>query len=127
MKTNPLALLTLALLPSFFTPANADLKDGLVAHWSFDDCTGKDVSGNGRDGIGNGLSCEKTLSGQGAKFTRTSESRVQFPYSSGMPTSGTIALQLKVDSAYQYRNYELSTTEQCALVFTTDVGGGVAS
>ena len=42
MKTTPLALLTLALLPSFFTPAAADITDGLVAHWSFDDCTGKD-------------------------------------------------------------------------------------
>jgi hypothetical protein len=42
MKTKPLALLTLALLPSFFTPANADLKDGLVAHWSFDDCRATD-------------------------------------------------------------------------------------
>ena len=118
------SLLALCLSMGISQNANADLKDGLVAHWNFDDCTAKDVSGNGHDGIGNGLSCEKTLSGQGAKFTRTSESRVQLPYSSGMPTSGTIALQLKVDSAYQYRNYELSTTEQCALVFTTDVGGG---
>jgi hypothetical protein len=53
-KTKPLALLTLALLPSFFTPANADLKEGLVAHWSFDDCTAKDNSGNGHDGTLNG-------------------------------------------------------------------------
>jgi hypothetical protein len=121
LKLNAVAALVAGVLS---TNAAADLNNGLVTNWSFDDCTAKDFSSNGRDGIGNGLSCEKTLSGQGAKFTRTSESRVQLPYSSGMPTSGTIALQLKVDSAYQYRNYELSTSEQCALIFTTDVGGG---
>ena len=34
--------------------ALADLNTGLVAHWNFDDCTAKDVSGNGHDGIING-------------------------------------------------------------------------
>ena len=34
------------------------LKDGLIAYWSFDDCTAKDNSGNGRDGvIQNNVSC----------------------------------------------------------------------
>ena len=75
-------------------------------------------------GIPQGLTYENTPTGQGARFTRASESRVQYPYSSGMPRSGTMELRLKVDSAYQYRNYALSTTESCALVFTTDVGGG---
>ena len=49
MKTKSLSFLTLALLSSFFTTANADITNGLVAHWSFDDCTGKDVSGNNHD------------------------------------------------------------------------------
>ncbi len=30
--------------------AHADLKDGLVAHWSFDDYKATDNSGNGHDG-----------------------------------------------------------------------------
>ena len=34
--------------------AHADLKDGLVAHWSFDDCRATDNSGNGHDGTLNG-------------------------------------------------------------------------
>lgn len=34
--------------------AHADLNDGLVAHWSFDDCSAKDNSGNGHDGTING-------------------------------------------------------------------------
>ena len=38
-----------------FSPvSNAAQNDGLVAHWSFDDCTAKDVSGNGHDGTING-------------------------------------------------------------------------
>lgn len=71
-----------------------------------------------------GLTYVSTPTGKGAKFTRTTESRVQYPYSAGMPKSGTLEARLKIDSAYQYRNYALSTTESCALVFTTDVGGG---
>ena len=34
--------------------AHADLKDGLVAHWSFDDCRATDNSGNGHNGTLNG-------------------------------------------------------------------------
>lgn len=37
-----------------FSPAHAALTDGLVAYWSFDDCTAKDNSGNGHDGAING-------------------------------------------------------------------------
>lgn len=35
-------------------PAPANVNDGLVAYWSFDDCSAKDNSGNGNDGIVNG-------------------------------------------------------------------------
>ncbi|MDD5272379.1 MAG: hypothetical protein PHU14_06625, partial [Methylovulum sp.] len=75
-------------------------------------------------GIPYGLTYENTPTGKGARFTRTSESRVQYPYSQGMPTSGTIETSIKIDSAYSYNNYQLSTNNQCALIFTTDVQGG---
>ncbi len=54
MKTKPLALLTLSLLPTLFTPTFADLNNGLVAYYPFDD-TAKDYSGNKHHGtiIGN--------------------------------------------------------------------------
>jgi hypothetical protein len=65
MKTKPLALLTLALLPSFFTPANADLKDGLVAHWS----RATDNSGNGHDGtLGGNPQCVDGVKGKAFSF-----------------------------------------------------------
>jgi hypothetical protein len=37
-----------------FSPVHADLNTGLVAQYSFDDCTAKDNSGNGHDGTING-------------------------------------------------------------------------
>jgi PKD repeat protein len=41
---------------------------GLVAHWSFDDCTAKDVSGNGHDGVINSSSCNSGIKGSSFKF-----------------------------------------------------------
>ena len=51
------------------TPSKADLNAGLVAHWSFDDCTAKDVSGNGNNGEirGNPL-CTAGVQGKSLKF-----------------------------------------------------------
>ena len=47
--------------------ARADLNDGLVAYYSFDDCTARDVSGNGMDGsIKNNVSCTQGIQGSKA-------------------------------------------------------------
>lgn len=49
--------------------ATADLTTGLVAHYSFDDCTAQDDSGNGYDGIINGApGCVAGISGKGLLF-----------------------------------------------------------
>lgn len=49
--------------------ALADLKTGLVAHYSFDDCTAKDVSGKGHDGVLNGnISCVDGIVNKGLLF-----------------------------------------------------------
>ena len=45
----------------FVRPNKVDLKTGLVAHWSFDDCTAKDVSGNGHDGSVVDTVCENGI------------------------------------------------------------------
>jgi hypothetical protein len=37
-----LQIITLLMLCCFNTPAFATLNDGLVAYWSFDDCTAKE-------------------------------------------------------------------------------------
>lgn len=46
--------------------------DGLVAYWSFDDCTAKDNSGNGHDGdIHGSLECVTGVKGKGFSFGGT--------------------------------------------------------
>lgn len=50
------------------TPTKPDLTSGLVAHWSFDDCTAKDVSGNGHDGVINGASCNSGIKSNAFNF-----------------------------------------------------------
>lgn len=50
---------------------------GLVAHWSFDDCTATDVSGNGHDGTSiNNPVCVDSVIGKGLQFNGTSYVKV---------------------------------------------------
>ena len=44
------------------------LNDGLVAYYSFDDCTAKDLSGNGNDGTINGAKCVDGNFGKALEF-----------------------------------------------------------
>ena len=67
MKRIKAATLLGALLISGTT--SADLKTGLIAHWSFDDCTAKDNSGNGHDGVINGNpQCGNSIKGKTFSF-----------------------------------------------------------
>lgn len=55
--------------------ASADLKTGLVAYWSFDDCTAKDASGSRRDGVlhsgsNSGIECVTGVKGKALHFNR---------------------------------------------------------
>ncbi|MCF7998494.1 MAG: hypothetical protein K9L25_05580 [Methylovulum sp.] len=105
-----LALLSITLIPAITNAAEIWLEG---------------FNGSTTSGTAYGLTYENTpTGGQGARFTRVSESRVQYPYSKGMPKSGTIEINLKVDSGYNYNNYQLSENNACALIFTTDVSGG---
>jgi hypothetical protein len=57
-----------------FSPAHADLNTGLVANYSFDDCTAKDVSGNGHDGTINGNpQCVDGIKGKAFKLNGISD------------------------------------------------------
>lgn len=62
------------------TPAQASLTDGLVAHWSFDDCTAKDVSGNGNNGTINGdIPCVAGSKGKAFKFSNQYSQYIALP------------------------------------------------
>ncbi|MFZ2725675.1 MAG: LamG domain-containing protein [Methylococcaceae bacterium] len=47
----------------------ADLNTGMIAHWSFDDCTAKDITQSGYDGVINGaVQCANGLNGKALNF-----------------------------------------------------------
>ena len=52
---------------------NAGLTDGLVAYWSFDDCTAKDVSGNGHGGSQIGTTCSDGINKKSLTFNGSSD------------------------------------------------------
>jgi hypothetical protein len=52
--------------------ARADPAEGLIGHWTFDDCTAKDVSGGGLDGTIEGpVECVRGQHSKALKFTTT--------------------------------------------------------
>jgi len=63
----PFAIAT-ALIISVGVASAVDLERGLVAYYSFDDCTAKDLSGNGNDGIIYGAKCVDGKFGKALRF-----------------------------------------------------------
>jgi len=53
----------------FYQGREREFKNGLVAHWSFDDCTARDVTGNGYNGIVHGSPvCVEGVKGRALAF-----------------------------------------------------------
>jgi|GEM_PF-3052778 len=71
--------------------------------------------------IGNatGVTYTSTPNGQGAVFTRASESRIEYPFSLGLPHEGTIEMLIKVSKGYFYDNYILKDNQSGAFIFNT--------
>lgn len=84
----------------------------------------EDFNGGVAKGVANGVTFVNSPNGQAASFSRASESRIQYPFSSGLPKEGTLEFIAKIDSMYRYENYVMKTNEACALLFTTDIQGG---
>jgi len=63
----PFAIVT-ALIISVSVASAVDLERGLVAYYSFDDCSAKDLSGNGNDGIIYGAKCVDGKFGNALRF-----------------------------------------------------------
>ena len=63
----PFAIAT-ALIISVSVASAVDLERGLVAYYSFDDCSAKDLSGNGNDGIIYGAKCVDGKFGKALRF-----------------------------------------------------------
>jgi len=71
-RGNVMSFTKIALAAAVFTittAANADITQGLVGYWNFDDCTAKDASGNAYNGTIQGSpSCEAGVVGKALKF-----------------------------------------------------------
>ena len=70
-------------------------------------------------GIATGITYTTTPNGQGAVFSRTSESRIEYPFSMGLPHQGTIEMLVKVTKAYSYDNYTLLDNQSNAYIFNS--------
>jgi len=76
--------------------------------------------------VGNeyGISYAPALYGQGAIFSQPNESRVQYPFSMGIPKQGTLEFIVKIDRGYNFWDYALRFDTTKALLFTTDIQHG---
>jgi hypothetical protein len=95
-------MMTVAALLLMSGVAVADLNTGLVAHWSFDDCTAKDVSGNGNDGNKYGSQCVQGRMGNALDFNGISD-YVEVPSNSKLSNSDSLTL-----SAWIYKTSGLN-------------------
>ncbi len=84
----------------FLGVAQADLNTGLVAHWSFDDCTAKDNSKNENNGdVAPSLQCMDSEKGKAFYFDGTG-AVITIPTSSSLKIDGelTISAYVSTDS-----------------------------
>lgn len=73
-------------------------------------------------GLASGVVYTDAVDGQGAVFSRKSESRIQYPI--GIPSEGTLEWWINVKSGYGYKEFKLAENQYTALIFTTDAAGG---
>lgn len=64
-----------------------------------------------------GINYISTPHGQGAVFSRANTSKIEYPFSKGLPTEGTIEMRVFVKSGYSYHNYTLTENETSANIF----------
>jgi curved DNA-binding protein CbpA len=69
-----------------------------------------------------GITYVDALNGQGANFSRQTESRIEYP--NNIPSEGTLEWWIYVRSGYHYSDFRSSQNQSNALIFTT-VGGDV--
>lgn len=92
----PIAIAT-ALIISVGVASAVDLERGLVAYYSFDDCSAKDLSGNGNDGIIYGAKCVDGKFGKALRFDGVDD-YVELPDASFKSNAFTIVAWVKFSS-----------------------------
>jgi len=90
----PIAIAT-ALIISVGVASAVDLERGLVAYYSFDDCSAKDLSGNGNDGIIYGAKCVDGKFGKALRFDGVDD-YVEVPDSPSLDITDEITIEVWV-------------------------------
>ena len=90
----PIAIAT-ALIISVSVASAVDLERGLVAYYSFDDCSAKDLSGNGNDGIIYGAKCVDGKFGKALRFDGVDD-YVEVPDSPSLDITDEITIEVWV-------------------------------
>ena len=67
-----------------------------------------------------GINYVNALDGQGANFSRQTESRIEYP--NNIPSEGTLEWWIYVRSGYHYSDYKINQNQSNALIFTTAAG-----
>lgn len=92
-----LVLLILAVGMAIGGSAWAGITDGLVGHWSFDDCTAIDGSGNGNNGnLKGGISCIDGKQSKALNFNGV-DAYIQVPYSSSLDAKDAVTISAWVN------------------------------
>jgi hypothetical protein len=73
-------------------------------------------------GVSHGIRWIRAIKDHGAEFSARDSSRIEYP--GKIPREGTLELWIKVNSGYQYSNFNLSADQDHAVIFSTDVQGG---
>ena len=94
----PIAIAT-ALIISVSVVSAVDLERGLVAYYSFDDCSAKDLSGNGNDGIIYGAKCVDGKFGKALSFDGVND-YVRVPSIVPSSSEGTFMAWVKPNSIH---------------------------
>ena len=66
-----------------------------------------------------GVQTVDTPTGRGAEFSRSNESRIEYPFENGFPAQGTLEWRIFVKSGFGYSDGKLSEPTNDALIFTT--------
>jgi hypothetical protein len=116
------ALAVCGLVCSFSAPVQADLNTGLIAHYSFDDCTATDSSGKANHGTLIGTQCVNGALGKALLFNGVSD-YVEVPDSPTLnPTQLTMAAWVNPTALLNNENSILNKENQYEFTIFGDSG-----